>query len=68
MNGTWAPDGYQSSPWPPVWLSMTIEIWSRGPAIVPSATASLIPRSAPPASRTDVIPTASVFWRFFAAS
>ena len=22
MNGTWAPDGYQSSPWPPVWLSI----------------------------------------------
>ena len=43
MNGTSAPDGYQSSPWPPVWLSMMIEICIRGPAISPSATRLLDP-------------------------
>ena len=57
----------QSSPWPPVWLSMMIEICIRGPGIIPRSTASLMPRSAPPASRTLVMPVASVFLRFAAA-
>src|ERR1022692_3110762 len=61
------PDGSQPSPWPPVWLSALIEICSRGPSTRPSATARCTPRSAPPASRTVVMPQSSVAARLAAA-
>ena len=41
---------------------------SRGPSISPSSTARWTPMSAPPASRTVVIPQSSVARRFTAAS
>ena len=56
------------SPWPPVWLNIPIEICMRGPFTIPRSTAVLTPRSAPPASRTVVIPVASVASRFSLAS
>ena len=62
------PDGYQPSPWPPVWLSMLTAMSTRGPGISPVATASLTPRSDPPASRTVVMPRSSVVRRFRTAS
>ncbi len=67
-NGTCAPQTSQVSPWPPVWLSMAIEICMRGPAIIPRCWAVLMPRSEPPASRTVVMPTSSVARMFSAAS
>ena len=42
-------------PWPPVWLIIARLICIRGPSISPSASACWMPRSAPPASRTEVI-------------
>ena len=66
--GMWAPQTCQSSPCPPVWLSIEIEICMRGPAIIPRCWAVLMPRSEPPASRTVVMPTSSVARMFSAAS
>jgi hypothetical protein len=59
-SGTEQPDGNQPSPCPPVWLSMLTAICTRGPGTSPSATACFTPRSAPPASRTVVIPLSRV--------
>ena len=39
--GMWAPQTCQSSPWPPVWLSIEIEICIRGPAIMPALLGGL---------------------------
>jgi hypothetical protein len=50
------PDGIQPSPWPPVVESAVMLICMRGPATTPSSTACLTPKSAPPASRTVVMP------------
>ena len=63
-----APEGSQPSPCPPVWLSIVIEIWTRGPRTIPSSSARLTPRSAPPASRTVVMPMRRVESRFRIAS
>ena len=40
-DGTSAPQTSQSSPWPPVWLSIVIEISIRGPGTIPLAWAVL---------------------------
>ena len=55
-------------PWPPVWLSIAMLICMRGPTMRPSSNACCIPRSAPLASRTEVIPARRVRPRFFSAS
>ena len=47
------PDGSQPSPCPPVWLIIRRLSWMRGPRISPSSRARRMPRSAPPASRTE---------------
>ena len=57
------PLGSQASPWPPVIESMVMEICMRGPTSTPSSIALRIPASAPLASRTVVMPSASVFRR-----
>jgi hypothetical protein len=66
--GSEHPDGCQESPCPPVWLSIEMAICMRGPRISPFAWADWMPRSAPEASRTVVMPVASVFSRLRAAS
>ena len=48
------------SPWPPVWESVRPEKNRRGPFTSPRRTASAIPQSAPPASRTVVKPRRSI--------
>ena len=62
-----APLGSHGSLCPPVWLSIVTAIRIRGPGITPSSTARFSPRSAPPASRTVVIPSARVVRRFAGA-
>ena len=49
-------------------LSAVTEICIRGPSTRPSSMARWMPRSAPPASRTVVMPQSSVAARFAAAS
>ena len=61
------PLGSHGSLCPPVWLSIVTAICIRGPGISPSSTARLRPASAPPASRTVVIPNDSVVSRFAGA-
>lgn len=64
----WAvgPEGSRGSPCPPVWLMIVTAIRSRGPGMTPDSTATLAPRSVPPASRTVVTPASSVRFRWAA--
>ncbi len=55
-----APLGSHASLWPPVIDSIDIDSCMRGPMSVPSSTATRRPASAPVASRTVVMPRASV--------
>jgi hypothetical protein len=48
-----SPNGIQSSPCPPVWVSFTSEICILGTGISPSLTARFMPRSAPPGVSDD---------------
>ena len=65
---TRCPLGIQPSVCPPVWPSTATAIRRRGPETRPSSTACLTPRSAPPASRTVVMPRSSVRSRLRAAA
>ena len=65
-HGPTPPLGIHASACPPVIESIATLICIRGPTSVPSSTAALSPASAPEASRTDVIPSASVSRRFSA--
>ncbi len=58
------PLGSQLSLWPPVWLSIVIATCTLGPTRTRSSIAFRSPASAPPASRTVVMPCASVIRRF----
>ncbi len=67
-SGVSAPHTCQSSACPPVWLIIASEICMRGPRTSPDRTASATPRSAPAASRTEVMPRARVRRRLRTAS
>ena len=67
-SGALTPDTSQSSPCPPVWLTIVRLIWIREPGKRPSSRACLTPRSAPAASRTNVMPARSDWPRLRAAS
>ena len=56
--GAMPPHGRWLSPCPPVIDSIVTEICMRGPGSTPSSTARFMPQSAPPASRTVVMPIA----------